>query len=68
MLLLRIYGLVWALAAAAGAALYFTDSFTLATTMALGFLVSVLAGAFLLVVYPSMMSQSLSAGRRAGRL
>ena len=57
MLVARIYGLIWLLAAAVGAVLYFTDSFNALTTVLYGFTVSSLAGAGLLTVFPAVMSE-----------
>jgi hypothetical protein len=57
MLVARIYGLIWLLVAAAGALLYFTDSFNTATTILYGFIVSTLAGAGLLAVFPAVMTE-----------
>ena len=57
MLVARIYGLIWLFTAIAGALLYFTDSFNTATTMLYGFIVSTLAGAGLLVVFPVVMTE-----------
>lgn len=61
----RIYGLLWLLAAVAGVGLYLTGSFNPATSMIFGFLVSILAGASLLVVFPAVMSERVSSGREA---
>lgn len=57
MLLARIYGSIWLFVAAAGAVLYFTDSFNMATTILYGFIVSTLAGAGLLAVFPAVMTE-----------
>jgi hypothetical protein len=63
MMVARIYGLLWILAAIVGGALYLTDSFSLASSMILVFFVSVLGGAALLVVYPAMLSERVSSGQ-----
>lgn len=57
MLVARIYGLIWLFVAAAGAVLYFTDSFNLGATILYGFIVSTLAGAGLLAVFPAVMTE-----------
>ena len=53
----RVYLLFCLLAAIAGVGLYLTDSFGGTVTMIFGFIVSVLAGAALLVVFPATMSE-----------
>ena len=65
MLVARIYGLIWLFVAAAGAVLYFTDSFNLATTILYGFIVSTLAGAGLLAVFPAVMAERHSPAHKA---
>lgn len=67
MLVARLYGVMWFLTAAVGGALYLTDSLTFATTMILGFIASVLAGAGILVVYPTMMTEHVSQHRKTPR-
>lgn len=57
MLVARIYGLIWLLVAAAGGVLYVTESFNTATTILYGFIVSTLAGAGLLTVFPAVMTE-----------
>ena len=57
----RVYLLLCLLAATAGVGLYLTDSFGGPVTMIFGFIVSVLAGAALLVVFPAMMSERVRA-------
>jgi cytochrome c oxidase subunit IV len=57
MLVARIYGLIWLFVATVGAVLYFTDSFSMAMTILYGFIVSTLAGAGLLAVFPAVMTE-----------
>ena len=64
MLVARIYGLIWLFVATAGAVLYFTDSFNTATTTLYGFIVSLLAGAGMLAVYPAVMTERHSPALR----
>ena len=61
----KIYGLMCLLVTAVAVTLYLTDYFNFATTMILGFIASVLAGAGLLVVYPAVMTEDISSGRKA---
>ena len=71
MLVARIYGLIWLIAAAAGAILFFTNSFSPAASIVFGFIVSVLTGAALLVVFPAVMTERHSpaqAARKTGKL
>ena len=63
----KIYGLMCLLVTAVAAALYLIDSFNFATTMILGFIASVLAGAGLLVVYPALMTEDVSSARKASK-
>jgi hypothetical protein len=63
----RTYGLLWLFAAVAGGLLYLTNSFGLTATMVYGFAVSVLAGAGILVVYPALLHERVSAGGKVGR-
>ncbi|MDQ3750034.1 MAG: hypothetical protein M3367_13645 [Acidobacteriota bacterium] len=65
MLIARIYGLLCLLVAAAAVAVYLTGSFTIATTVILGFIASVLAGAGMLVVYPALLTERVSSRRSA---
>lgn len=65
MLLARIYGFLWLLAAFVGGGLYLSDSFNAVTSIIFGFSVALLAGAGLLVVFPAMMSDRVSSERKA---
>ena len=65
MLIARIYALSWILVVGAVGVLHVTDSFTYGTAMILGFVASILAGAGLLVVYPAMLTERFSSGRKA---
>ena len=65
MLIAKIYGLMCLLVAAAAGGLYLTDSFNFAASMVLGFAASVLSGAFLLVVYPALLTERVSLPRKA---
>ena len=68
MMIARVYGLLWLLAAALGAGLYLTDSFDTTSSTVFGFFVSVLTGSALLVVFPAMMSERVSLrGARVGK-
>ena len=67
MMIAKIYTLMWVLVVTVIAALYLTDSFTFGTTIVLGFTASVLAGAGLLVVYPALMTEDVSSGRKASK-
>ncbi len=62
MLTAKIYGLLWLFVAAAAGVFYLTGSFDSATTLVFGFIVSVLAGAGLLVVFPAVMTERVSSG------
>ena len=62
MRLTRLYGFLWMVAAVATTGLYLTDSFNTTTSITLGFFVSVLTGAGLLVVYPALMTERVAAG------
>jgi hypothetical protein len=64
MLVARVYGVSFILVAGAIGILYVTDSFTFGTSMVLGFIASVLAGAGLLVVYPALMTERVSLERK----
>ena len=64
MLVARVYGVSFILVAGAIGVLYLTDSFTFGTSMILGFIASVLAGAGLLTVYPALMTERVSAWRK----
>ena len=57
MMIARVYFLLCLLAGVAGVGLYLTGLFSTAVTMIFGFIVSVLAGAALLIVFPAMMSE-----------
>ena len=67
MLLARIYGLMCLLVMAGAVTVYLTDSFNFATTMILGFIASVLAGTGILTVYPALMTEDVSSGRKASK-
>ena len=60
MLMARKYGLLWLFVAAAAGVFYLTGSFNPAVTLGFGFIVSVLAGAGMLAVYPAVMSERVS--------
>jgi hypothetical protein len=60
MIVAKVYGLLWLLAAALGTGLYVTGSFDMTSTVLFGFFVSVLAGAALLVVFPAIMSERVT--------
>jgi hypothetical protein len=64
MMIARIYGLMWVLIAAVAGVLYLTDSFTFAAIMVLGFIASVLTGAGMLTIYPALMKEDVSSGRK----
>lgn len=64
MLLAKIYAVSWVLVAGMIGIFYFTDSFTYASAIVLGFITSILGGAGLLVVYPVLMSEDVSSERR----
>ena len=68
MLIARIYGLLWLLVMAAAVTVYLTGSFNFATTMILGFIASVLAGAGMLAVYPALMTEDVSSTKQSARL
>ena len=63
MLFARFYGLMAMTFAALIAVFYFAGEFTNGMTIAVGFVASVLLGAFLLAVYPAMLSEKLAEGR-----
>jgi hypothetical protein len=65
MLAARIYGLLWLIVMAAAVTVYLTGSFSFATTMLLGFIASILAGTGMLTVYPALMKDDVSSGRKA---
>lgn len=67
MMIVRIYGLLWVLAAIVGGVLYLSDSFNAITSIIFGFIVAALAGAALLVVFPVVMTKRVSSGREAGQ-
>jgi hypothetical protein len=46
---------------------YWAGAFTNELTVLFGFIASVLLGAFLLVVYPVMLSEKVAEGRREAR-
>lgn len=68
MLVARIYGLIWLFMAAIGAVLYFTGSFNSAATIIYGFIVSILGGAALLVVFPVLMTERHSPAYQARKV
>ena len=65
MLAAKIYGMMWLLVMAAAVTVYLTDSFSFSTTVILGFIASVLAGTGALTVYPALMKEDVSSGRKA---
>lgn len=65
MLFARFYGLMSLAFAALIALFYFAGAFTNGLAIAVGFVASVLAGAFLLVVYPAMLSEKVHEWRLA---
>lgn len=67
MLFARFYGLMSLAFAAVIALFYFAGAFTNEVTIAVGFIASVLLGAFLLAVYPAMLSEKVAEGRRVSR-
>jgi hypothetical protein len=67
MLVARIYGLMCLFVMAGAVAVYLTDSFNFGTTMILGFIASILAGAGMLTVYPALMREDVSSGRKASK-
>ena len=58
-MLIRIYGLLWMLAALLGAAMFLTNLYGAATTLFLGFFVHALAGAAVLVLLPATITKSI---------
>ncbi|HEY8560382.1 MAG TPA: hypothetical protein VIL74_08385 [Pyrinomonadaceae bacterium] len=56
----KIYGLLWLSVAAAAGVFYLTGSFNTAVTLIFGFIVSVLAGAGMLAVFPAVMTERVS--------
>ena len=66
MLFARIYGLIAMAFAAMVAVFYFGGAFTNGMTIVVGFVASVLVGAFLLAVYPAMLTEKVAEGRRGG--
>jgi hypothetical protein len=65
MIVVKIYGLLWLLVMAAAVTVYLTGSLGFGTTMVLGFVASVLAGAGMLTAYPALMAERVSPGRNA---
>jgi len=55
----RVYFVLCLLAAVAGSGLYLGGLFSAAVTMIFGFIISVLARAALLVVFPAMLSEGV---------
>jgi hypothetical protein len=62
MFIARIYGFLWLFVAATAGVFYLTGSFNPAVTLVFGFIVSVLAGAGMLAVYPAVMTERVSSG------
>jgi hypothetical protein len=65
MLVARIYGLMWLLAAALGSVLYVTNSFNTATSLIFGFIIALLGGAGILAVFPAVMAERHAPSPRA---
>jgi hypothetical protein len=67
MTIAKIYGLMSLLVMAGAVAVYLTDSFNFATAVILGFIASILAGTGMLTVYPALMHEDISSGRKASK-